>query len=73
MLGRRAGEREQGLVLLTAEIGAGKQFGRQHDLCALACGILHQGGDGGDILTLVIRAEGALQGGDGDAGHARQI
>ena len=60
MLERRAGERKQRLVLLTAEIGAAEQFGRQDQLRALRSGVFYQRGDGGDIRGFVIRAEGKL-------------
>jgi len=70
MLGRRPGQREQGLVLDLAEIGPGKQLGREDHLRARIRGLFDQGRNGGDVLPLVMRAEGELEGGDGDLGHA---
>jgi len=67
------GEGEQGFVFHLAEIGAGEQFRRQDDLRAARRGLFDQRGDGGDVLDLVGRAEGELQGGDGDGGHGASV
>ena len=70
MLGGRPRGREQALVLDAAEIGAFEQFGRKHDLGALARGFAHQVGHGADVGVGVF-AEGELERGDGELGHGR--
>jgi len=69
VLRRWTGQREQRLILLAAEIGAGKQLGREDQLRALRSRILDQRGNGCDIGGFVIRAEGELEGGDRDGSH----
>ncbi len=68
MLGGRPGGREQALVLDPAEIGAFEQFGRKHDLGALARGFADEVGHVADVGAGVV-GEGELQRGDGELGH----
>src|SRR3712207_7298573 len=68
MLLRRPRPREQALVLLATEVGSLKQFGREHDLSALARRLAHELGHGADVRVRVV-AEGELQCGNGELGH----
>src|SRR4051794_39594420 len=69
MLARRAGCREQALVLDTAEIGAFEQLRGKHDFGAFARRLAHEFAYGADIRIRVL-GKGKLQRSDGELGHA---
>ena len=64
-------EVEQGLFFIAAEIFARKQLRRQDDLRALASSLLHQRGDGSDVIGRLGTGERQLQDGDGQFSHTR--
>src|SRR5205085_5979071 len=65
MLGGRSRVREQALVLDPTEIGAFEQFGRKHDLGALARRLAHQLTHRADVRDRVV-GECELERGDGE-------
>src|SRR3546814_20492663 len=56
-----------------AEIGAGKELGRQDNLRPARGGLFHQRGYGSDVFSFVLATERELKGGDGDLSHAPPI